>query len=200
MRVVPISFYGCGKLRATLALLHFPRRKQSWWMPPFPPLLFTAPHRNNFRQLSVPTNTSAGMLSSDSRDVQFESKTWGQTSCFISQAWPGRQTHYTQYATPSRHWDEAFTLGFTAGAGNLACSAPMAHCSTLKVHSAILAVSQIINSTHQRFAFHAYYFEHRPNNILRPRDATVSWAHLCMREGKRSQQIKSVPWLLTWLV
>lgn len=75
-------------------------------MPSFPPPLPSLPIEElNHRHLSVPTNMPAGMVSSNSRDVQFESKTWGQTSCFTSQPCPGRQTHYTQHTTPSRHWD-----------------------------------------------------------------------------------------------
>lgn len=175
--------------------------------PPFPPTVrsfpSTAPYRNwtsgSFHYLLTPCQRDVLFKL---KDLWFESKTWGQTSCFTSQRCLGRHTCYTQYATPSRPGDETFALGFTAGNGNLACESPHGtlQLCTLKVHSAVLVVSQIINSTHQRFAFHAYYIEHSPNNILWLGDATVSLTYLCMREGKRSQKIKSVPWLLTWLV
>lgn len=157
----------------------------------------------NFRQLSLPTNSmSAGMFSSNMRGVQFETKTWGQTSCFTSQHCPGRHTHAIHNMPPPQdlgmkhlHRASLQEMGIW-----LECPYGTLQLCTLKVHSAVLVVSHIINSTHQRFAFHAYYFEHRPSNIPRLGDATVSLTYLCMREGKRSQKIKSVPWLLTWLV
>lgn len=167
-------------------------------MSPFPPFPFTAPHKNW-------TSGSFQYLLTCQQGWCLQT----QGMCNLRARLEGRRVALSANPAPAdRHAIHnmpplktlGFTLGFTAGAGNLAGSAPMAHCSTLKVHSAVLAVSQIINSTHHRFAFHARYFEHRPNNILRLGDATMSWAHLCMREGKRSQQIKSVPWLLTCLV
>lgn len=169
-------------------------------MPRFPPPLPSLPSPTqelNLRQLSVPTNTPAGMVPSNTRDVQSESKTWGQTSCFISQPCPGRQTHYTQHATPSRHWDLHLASLQELGIW-LVVSLWHTAARWKSMEPPLLSPTSLI--PHITDLLFPYYFELCPNNILRLGDTTVSWAHLCMREEKRSQQIKSVPWLLTWLV
>ena len=85
----------------------------------------------NFRQLSLPTNSmSAGMFSSDSRDLRFETKTWGQMSCFISQRCLGRHTHAIHNMPPPQDFGmKHLHLASLQETGIWLVSAPMAHCS-----------------------------------------------------------------------
>ena len=182
--------------------------KQSWWMSSFssysPFLSLHSPIQNttsgSFHYLLTPCQQGCSLQHKGCVIWDQDSR----TDELLSQPTRPWQTHtsYTQYATAPRPGDEAFAPGFTEGNGNLACQCPYGtlQLCTLKIHSAILFVSHIINFTHQRFVFHAYYFERSPSNILRLGDATVSLTYLCMTGGKRAQKIKSVPWLLTWLV
>lgn len=100
---------------------------------------------------------------------------------------------------PLQAGDEAFAPGLTAGNGNLARKRPdgTLQLCALEVHSAVLLVSHIVNST-QRFAFCLYHFEHGPSNILRLADNCA--LYLLLQEGGRSRQTNSVPSLLPWLV
>lgn len=192
MRVVPISFYGCRKGYTSTPPVSSGDKTCGCLIFLLLCLPFPAPDRNSFQYLLTRQQgwclQTQGMCNLRAR---LEDR-WVLSHPTLP--WQTDTLHTTCHPLKTL----GFTLGFTAGAGNLACGAPVA-ALWKSIQLSLLSPKSLIPHITDLLFMHII-LRTFPNNILRLGDATVSWAHLCTREGERSQQIKSVPWLLTWLV
>lgn len=120
------------------------RRKQNLGTPPFPPPLPSLPSPTqelNFRQLSVPTTCQYGWCLQTQGMCNLRARLEErQTAYQPTLPW---QTHYTQHATPSRHWDLHFASLQELG---IWLAVPLCHAAALwkSIQPSLLSLKSLI--------------------------------------------------------
>lgn len=153
----PFHIYGYRKQEYITTPSGCPKENRAGACPLLPPTLlsFTALSRNrasgSFHCLLTPCQQGYSLWKK--RDLQLETKTWGQTSCFISQHFLGRHTHATHSIPPPQDWGWSICTWPQCRKWEFGLSAPIAYCS-FTVWKSIQ--SSLLSPTYQRLAFFLY--------------------------------------------
>lgn len=193
----PFHVYGFRKQEYTTTPSGCPKENRAGACPLLPPTLlsFTALSRNrasgSFHCLLTPCQQGCSLWKQ--RELQSETRTWGQTSCFISQRFLGRHMLAAHSVPPPQDWGWSICTWPQCRKWEFGWSAPIAYCS----YPAVPVISYIVNSTYQRSGgFFVYHFEHSPSQILRLRwNCTLN---LPLYEGGRKSS-RLTQFLSFWL-